>query len=153
MTDTQPPGELSPAAQALYERLSPFDQAHAQRVLAALRQAGTVSPDLAQAALLHDVGKADAGITLVHRTLVVLLGRLSPRLLQRLAGDGRNRWSAPFYAALHHEAIGAELAQRSGCSPRTVWLIRNHSLKSTPCGGIMTDDAELAALQAADAAS
>ena len=117
---------LSPPALALYRQMSPGDRWHGQQVLDALRAAGDWDAAVQQAALLHDVGKAHAGLTLVHRTLVVLMQAGAPGLLQRLAGDGTPAWRRPFHVQVHHAGIGAEMCARAGCSSVTVALVRAH---------------------------
>jgi len=117
---------LPPPALALFRQMSPGDRWHGQQVLASLRAAGEWETAVQQAALLHDVGKAHAGLTLVHRTLGVLLQADAPELLQRLAGDGTPAWRRPFYVQVHHADIGAEMCARAGCSPVTVALVRAH---------------------------
>ncbi len=47
---------LSPAALALFRRLSPPERRHSLRVLARVQAAGGHDPDLLAAALLHDAG-------------------------------------------------------------------------------------------------
>ena len=91
-----------------------------------LRGEGHGDGALAQAALLHDVGKAGAGLTLVHRSLAVILERLAPGLLRRLARPAAGGWRYPFYAHLYHAEIGARRAEAAGCDPLVVALIRHH---------------------------
>ena len=85
---------------------------------------------LIEAALLHDVGKAQAKITVWHRTLIVLLGALRPGWLAPLTrpptpGQARS-WRYPFYVARRHAALGADLCAEAGCAPETVTLVRLH---------------------------
>jgi len=110
----------------LYLRMSAGDQRHAQRVLLALRREGSWSRDVEQAALLHDVGKSQASLTLAHRVAVVLLAAVAPRMLERLAATDVSRWRRPFYAHVHHAEIGAVLCAQAGCSPICVTLVRVH---------------------------
>lgn len=140
---------LPDAALALYKRMSRSDQAHTCCVLAALRRSQHVSTDLAQAALLHDVGKAGARLSLPFRTMVVILRWLSPGTLRKLGEFETPAWRRPFYIQRHHAAIGAGLCAAAGCSPRVVQLVMSHDL-STGQGVAMIEDVELAALHAAD---
>lgn len=117
---------LPPAAWALYARMSSGDRQHALQVLERLRAEGAWPDAVEQAALLHDVGKARARLTLMHRTLVVLLQALSPAALLRLAGDGTPAWRRPFYVQAHHAEIGAADCAQAGCPPETVSLVRAH---------------------------
>ncbi|MBX3014534.1 MAG: HD domain-containing protein [Caldilineaceae bacterium] len=114
-------------------RQLPVDaQRHSLNVLHLLRQAGSISPDLAAAALLHDVGKlaaAQAGvaITLWVRGPLVLLARLAPHWLERWASPHHTHgWRYALYVHQMHPQIGAEWAAAWGCSPLTCWLIEHH---------------------------
>ncbi len=113
-------------ALALYVRMSPGDRQHALQVLERLRAEGSWPNSVEQAALLHDVGKVGARLTLAHRTLVVLLQALPPASLARLAGDGTPAWRHPFFVQLHHAELGATLCAQAGCPPETVSLVRAH---------------------------
>lgn len=130
---------------ALVARLPAYDRRHALHVHDRLRAAGHVDPDLLRAALLHDVGKADArarvGVT--HRVLRVILRWLHPSLPRRLAT--RHALSYRLFLAEHHAALGAEAAQHAGASERCCQLIARHELRIED-----VDDRELRALIAAD---
>ncbi len=125
---------LSAKQLALFDALSPYDQQHAVEVLERLRQEGGMEADLAQAALLHDAGKAFARTRLWHRVAHVLAPERDSRLLRAYA---------------RHAEIGAELAEQAGTSPVAVALIREHHRKVR--GAPRTPfEAMLAALQKAD---
>lgn len=117
---------LPSRAFALFAAMPAGDQLHGLAVLRLLRGEGHGDGALAQAALLHDVGKAGAGLTLVHRSLAVILERLAPGLLRRLARPAAGGWRYPFYAHLYHAEIGARRAEAAGCDPLVVALIRHH---------------------------
>lgn len=126
---------LSGQALCLFCRLGVGDQAHALCVLQALRREAaatgeTLSPHLAQAALLHDVGKASARMMVWHRVLVVLLGVLCPPCLAWLAQPGKasrpHSWRHPFYVACRHAELGALLCEAAGLPDEVVWLVRHH---------------------------
>ncbi len=92
-------------------------------------------PDLAAAALLHDVGKVaadDAGayLGLWMRGPIVLLEAWRPDLLVRLASPqpaASLRYA--LFVHLAHPQIGAAWANEAGCSPLTCWLIAHHQDK------------------------
>jgi hypothetical protein len=137
----------SPAV-GLYQAMPRYDQQHALNVCHTLERWGYTERDLLAAALLHDVGKSvaqGARVWLSHRVAVVLIRVFWPSLLGRLAKDEGASWRQPFYVQVHHAAIGAEAAQRAGCSATTVGLIRHH--EDAPDQIL---DPLLAALQAAD---
>jgi putative nucleotidyltransferase with HDIG domain len=139
---------LTPAQMAAFRRMDRSDQRHSLDVFNTLRQAGHQDPELLRAALLHDAGKvADAHgplqrMTVWHRTAVVLLHRLAPSWLARLAADGRG-WKKPFAIHVQHAQASAALAAETGCTPEVVDLIRRHH-EPEP------DDRRLALLQWAD---
>lgn len=139
---------LPPAGASLFRAMPRYDRQHALSVLRQLKESGQSDPDLLAAALLHDVGKTanrSGRLWLWHRVAVVLLRTFSPGSVERIGRDVSGSWRQPFYVQVHHGAIGAELAQQAGCSPRTVDLIRLHESPTDETG-----DSLLAALQAAD---
>jgi hypothetical protein len=140
---------LPEPAVALFHRMSQGDQAHACSVLAVLRRSGPISTDLAQAALLHDVGKVEARLSLAYRTIIVILRSIAPSILHQLGQKDNPPWHRPFYIQLHHAAIGAGLCEAIGCAPRVVQLVMNHDLPRDEAAA-MIRDVELAGLRAAD---
>jgi putative nucleotidyltransferase with HDIG domain len=118
----------SDAQWSLLARLTPFDRAHHLRVCRLLVDAGHDDPDLLLAALLHDVGKADARgrVGVVHRSAHVLIGSVSPQLLHRVAAD--DGWFRHgIFLSLHHAEVGAALVRAAGGSQRCCELIRRHA--------------------------
>lgn len=111
----------------------PLDaQRHSLNVLYALQKRGHNHPDLAAAALLHDVGKVAsqaAGVRLNPwlRTPLVLAAALAPERFRRWAvDDPRAGWRYVVHVHLAHPRIGAAWAAADGCSPLTCWLIEHH---------------------------
>lgn len=127
---------LPPAALQLFRTLPRQDQRHALDVAHALAESGQTDADLLEAALLHDGGKAGAGLTVWHRSIIVLLHRLLPGWLEWLGARDAG-WRRPFWAHLHHPEIGATRAEAAGCAPLTVWIIRWHHrpAESLPAAG------------------
>ena len=124
---------LPPDALRLFFAMPANDQRHARAVYAWLSAGEGERPRrpgqrraLLQAALLHDVGKADAALTLWHRVAIVLLRAWRPDLLEQLANDQPGAWGYPFWLHLHHPARGAALAASAGCDRLAVVLIRRH---------------------------
>ncbi len=139
---------LTPAQQALFQRMLPADRRHALTVFRTLRARGVESADLLTAALLHDVGKAAAPPALWVRVAVVLLGRFAPRWLERMSAGEPTGWRRPFVVYRRHAEQGAQWATEAGCSPLTVALIRRHEERLAMPDG--EEDALLALLQEAD---
>lgn len=148
---------LAPAQAALFERMPVDAQDHSLRVLAGVQAQGDVGPDLAAAALLHDVGKVaalerGAYLGLWLRGPMVVTEALAPGLLAWLA-DARPSSSVRYalYVQQQHAAIGAQWAREAGCTPLTCWLIEHHQDKQL--SGSRDERALLARLQAADGAN
>lgn len=138
-------------AQALFLRQARQDQRHALAVHGALVAAGHSSPELLQAALLHDVGKAAGGVPLLTRGFIVVLGRLAPRYSAKLSHGRAEGWRRPFVVHAQHADEGARQARDAGCSPLTVSLIRRHQQPLTE--DRTEEDRLLTALQTADGRS
>ncbi len=132
---------------SLVERLCPADRAHLLRVHQALIREGVTDHDLLLAGLLHDAGKADehGRVRLIHRTLKVLVGGISRGLLERICQRKGGWIRHGMYLAVHHAALGAELARQAECSDRTCWLIAHHD------DGTIPGDYSLQLLQEIDA--
>jgi len=141
---------LPPKGLALFGRMSTGDQRHALCVLDALRAGETCRRELAEAALLHDVGKADSGLTMAHRSVAVILGALCPRALERLACPEPRSWRYAFYVHLHHGEIGAEQCAAIGCDPLTVYLVRHHDGRARAAAAPADWQVALEALRCAD---
>ena len=133
---------LPPGGRALFVTMSRNDQRHSLTVYRALREAGCADDELLAAALLHDSGKGAGRVPLWVRPPVVLFRAFAPGLLRFLARAPRPWWRRPFYNAVHHAAIGAELAAATGLSPRVVLLIRTHHDPNGPAAALhAVDDA------------
>lgn len=116
---------LPPPLLAIFARMPAEDRRHALAVLAALEAAGWAEVPLLQAALLHDAGKAEAGIRLWHRAARVLLTATATGAWQRLSAcpTGRRR---PLWVLAEHPARGAVWVEAQGGGADLVALIRYH---------------------------
>lgn len=148
---------LSPPALALFAQMPPDAQAHSLRVLRSLlAEEGppattetlnpALYPALAQAALLHDVGKvaalqAGAYLGLWLRGPIVLVEALHPAWLRRLA-DARPGPTLGYalYVQLEHARIGAAMAHQAGCDALTCWLIAHHQDDAAPAAAAIARD-------------
>lgn len=114
---------LQPAERALWARMSRPDRTHATRV------ARTVAEQLGEdatrpvvaAALLHDVGKVEAGLGTAGRVVATLAGR---RRAQRWAGRPGLRGRIERY--LRHDELGAASLERVGADAITAAWAREH---------------------------
>jgi len=135
-------GWLSEPQLALFDSMHRADRRHGLDVVAALRSAGHVDPELLAAALLHDCSKGPA-TRLPHRVAWSLGERYGEGVTDALA---RIRgFSAAFERLRHHADDSARLALDAGCSERTAELIRHQADPVDPDAGV--------ALQLADEAS
>lgn len=135
---------LPPGGVALFELMPVADRRHGLDVAEKLLRGGHDDPDLLGAALLHDAAKGRR-MRLWHRIAGVLLERLAPSVLRRLADPSPTSWRHAFHLYLHHAPMSAELATSAGCSARLGSFIR---------GTTTDDDAPLLrALRSADDAS
>jgi hypothetical protein len=127
----------------LWDRMSGPDRRHA--VAVARRTEAALGPratrPVVAAALLHDVGKVEAGLGTFARvgaTLVGMVGR--KRVVARLGGTRVGRY-------LRHDALGADLLAAAGSDPLTRAWAREHHL---PKARWSVDPEVGAALKAAD---
>jgi len=133
---------LSPAELALWSRLSRPDRRHAagvaRRVEVELGPARSPAPVLA-AALLHDVGKVEAGLGTFRRVSATVIGDVARRGQPGQGDDGGGGATARRWAAgrgplrrvglyLSHAPLGADLLAGSGSAELTVAWAREHHL-------------------------
>ena len=113
-------GWASDAQVAVFDAMTVADQRHGLDVVAALRRAGIVDPDVLVAGLLHDAGKGATGAfpRIVH-SLGQAFGPWLVSLMARLPGMG-----ATLTRLAEHPEHSAAMAAAAGCSERTVELIR-----------------------------
>jgi putative nucleotidyltransferase with HDIG domain len=103
---------LSPSEQALWERMSGPDQRHAAGVARRVDRAGVHDRPALVAALLHDVGKVESGLSTLERVPATLARPLRPA-----------RWRAYY----DHPSIGAALLKEAGSDPLVVtWAAEHH---------------------------
>ena len=114
---------LGDGERALWARMSTPDRRHAivvaRRVLAELPAA---ERPVVAAALLHDVGKVDAGLGTFGRVAATLAAPAVRRSSRSGTSDGR------LARYLRHDAIGASLLAAAGADPLTVIWAREHHL-------------------------
>lgn len=140
---------LTSAEFALFQQFTASDQWHSYRVMQTLHTAGHDNPSLLAAALLHDIGKTRARVTVLDRTLAVLAGKLVPARAEAWGQGGVDGWQRPFVVKAQHPAWGAEMAAAAGSPPLTVALIRRHQ-DPLPAQDNCEEDRLLRLLQHAD---
>ncbi len=109
---------LSPSERALWDRLGAADQRHSIVVARRFVEIAEPSPPPAAiaGALLHDVGKLDAGLGVIGRVAATVWGAAVGER-RRTVGDGR------FARYWRHEPIGAEWCASAGSDPLTIQLV------------------------------
>ncbi|NWF67901.1 MAG: HD domain-containing protein [Chloroflexi bacterium] len=122
---------LNSEQMALFERFRRGEQLHSLNVLRSVLAQGETPPELAVAALLHDIGKVRFPLRTWQKTLAVLVRAFAPPLFQRWsAGEYTDLWRRPFVVRVYHPIWGAELAAKTGAAPTTLWLIAHHQDKA-----------------------
>lgn len=120
---------LGPSLAGFFLDLPVNDQRHGLDVLDTVDRALPDAPScLRQAALLHDMGKAGAALSVTERSLTVFLEALSPHLLQgalRLRPGLARRYA--IYA--DHARIGAERLRAVGASELADVIAEHHAAK------------------------
>jgi hypothetical protein len=119
---------LSPPLLALFNRMRRAEQLHSLNVLRSVLEQGQTPPDLAVAALLHDVGKIRYPLAVWHKTVAVLVRTFLPSLFRRLSeGDPRPFRRRAFVVYTRHPAWSGELIAQTGGSTDAVWLATHHA--------------------------
>ena len=119
---------LSPEAAITFASLSPGDQRHALAVARSLEVQGAPT-SVVTAGLLHDIGKAVPGVPvhIADRIAKVVLAKVAPTLLYRIAGWDAPRWPlGGLWVLSRHARYGGELVRRWGYPERVAWLVEHH---------------------------
>lgn len=141
--------QLTPAEMTLFQHFSNSDQWHSYRVMKTLQAANHIHPDLLTAALLHDVGKTRAPLSVWERSWVVLGQVIWPKKTAVWGQDAPLGWKRPFVVKAQHPAWGADMAAAAGSSELAIGLIRRHQ-DTVPETAVSEMDHLLRQLQWAD---
>ena len=124
---------LSAAEGRLWDSMNSLDRAHsvavARRVARRARETATEMPEwVMTAALLHDVGKADADLPTWARVFTALLDPLVP---ERTAASWSRRQGTVGRIGRHltYTEVGASMLETAGSDPRVVAWAREHHHK------------------------
>ncbi len=132
---------LTPSELAVWETLGRADRA--ESVAVARRTAQALGPDADHrwlaAALLHDVGKTDAGLGTVARA--------GATIVAGIVSHGRaRRWPNRFGRYIAHDDVGAARLSAAGARPEAVaWAGAHHRSEQWPRTGIPADICEILA--------
>jgi HD domain len=119
---------LSVDQQEVFQQLGRGEQLHAIRVLGAVLAEGETPPALAQAALLHDIGKIQYPMNLWQRSLPVLVGAISPKLLKALSQRNPNHpLMRGFVVYVNHPAWSGEILRYAHSDDAVIWLAQHHA--------------------------
>lgn len=114
---------LSASQHELFSRLSRQEQKHSIKVAREVEEEcareGIEPDDMVRVALLHDVGKLNARLNPIDKSLLVLGDKLS-------GGRIRNLGWRKVDVYFNHGAMGRELLKGMGLSERSLYLIENH---------------------------
>lgn len=119
--------QLSPAEQALWSRMPGPDRRHAVVVARRVQRSlgHEASRPVLAAALLHDVGKTEAGLRTYGRVIATLSGKVAGA---DAAKDWRRRrgFTRRVGLYLQHDRLGGDLLALAGSDPLTVAWAREH---------------------------
>lgn len=119
---------LGPELARLFAQLPINDQRHGLDVLQTLiRSEGQPDRLVQQAALLHDIGKAGARISVIDRSLAVFLEAVSPRLLDAMLRL-RPGFARRFAVYRDHARVGAEQLAAAGAGELALIVAEHHAL-------------------------
>lgn len=118
---------LGPALSRYFLELPVNDQRHGLDVLETLRRnEPEASLVLQQAALLHDMGKAGAGVSVVERSAAVFLRAAAPRVLEMLL-HARPGFARRYGIYRDHARIGAERLHAAGAVELAAVVAEHHA--------------------------
>lgn len=120
-------GVLTPAQQELWRRMSGPDRRHAHAVARRVERAlgHEATPPVLAAALLHDVGKADAGLRTYGRVVATISGRVAGHEMAQLWMTKRG-FTRKVGLYLLHPDIGGDQLALADSDPLTVAWAREH---------------------------
>ena len=111
----------------LFQQLTKSEQYHCLNVLRdVLAQADYTSHELAQVALLHDIGKIRYRQWTWQKTFRVIVASIFPELAKQLRICEINPLTAPFVVGHYHPQWSAEILESLEVSDKVVWLARHH---------------------------
>lgn len=126
---------LNAREERLFWDMAVPDQRHALNVAYTALSLAVVDPRvdralLVKCALLHDVGKKRGDVSTLDKILTVLVHRLRPHWVEKIAAPGRGgrvrNIRHAFYIYRHHPARSAALVRQAGTAPAVADIISRH---------------------------
>src|ERR687892_944136 len=141
-------GILEPSELALWRQLPNHDRRYSIRMARLVEEGLAGTPYALQSrwlavALLHDVGKLDAGLGVVGRSVATVLGALAGRArVDRWtsAGGVRGRTATYLY---HDERGAARIRAAGGREEAACWALAHHHRRRWPESGVPAPVAEI----------
>ncbi|MET0727922.1 MAG: hypothetical protein ABWZ76_06445 [Acidimicrobiales bacterium] len=121
--------QLLPAERVLWRRMSGPDRRHAAAVARRVERSlgNEATPPVLAAALLHDVGKVEAGLRTYGRVIATVCGRVAGPAMAHSWRDQRG-YARRVGLYLLHADLGGDLLEMAGSHPLTVAWARQHHL-------------------------
>lgn len=111
----------------LFQQMRRNEQLHSLNVLRAVLAQAETPPDLAVAALLHDVGKIRYPMAIWQKSIAVLIAKLTPSLYQRWSMAEESAWWArPVIVKARHPQWSGELLSAIHSSATAIWWVTHH---------------------------
>lgn len=117
---------LGPTLAPLFLALPANEQRHGLDVLSAVERLGSADQLLQQAALLHDIGKAEARFSVLDRSLAVFLQALPGGLFEGLLRM-RPGYRGRYQIYRDHAALGAARLAAAGAAELAAVVAEHHA--------------------------
>lgn len=132
---------LNIAEASLFNQLPAYEKKHAvnvaRKMLALMGDASDSQKRVAvKIGLLHDIGKSQVKISLVNKSLMVMLRFFLPTFYKMMSQKGEahqtNSYCRKVYIYDQHAKLGAQMLSRAGEDQVIVDVVSSHTAKLTP---------------------
>lgn len=119
---------LAPRLLDLFRQMNRDEQLHSLAVLRDVLAQGDTPAELAEATLLHDVGKSRYPIGVWQKTFAVIIRAIVPDAYYRWSkGNPLNLLERPFVVYEQHPVWSADMLRKAGASETVCWLVGEHA--------------------------